>query len=243
MAELDAQRRDAALAEIRDEYARRTDRFEALDPAGRWMFDRLMARRHREYARLLARNGLAPLGERRVLDVGSGRNEWLLACRQEFGHTGDDLCGIELLPERVAAGRAAFPYLKLQAGSADALPWDDARFDLVHQGMLASSIADDELRRRIVTEMRRVTRPGGHVLWYDFIWNPLNRAARGISLGEAREYFGGWRLVDHCRATLAPPVARRLIRVWEPLADWLERAGVLNCWELALFEKPGDAGR
>lgn len=230
--------REAVLSEIREEYARRTDRWNALNPTERRVFDLLMDRRHRAYERMLRRGGLLPLADRKILDVGAGRNEWLVECRNRWGQTADELCGIELLPERVEQGLAAYPFLQLVAGSADHLPWPDNTFDLVHQGMLLSSIPDEALRQRVVAEMRRVTSPGGYVLWYDFVWNPVNRATVGISRQQVREYFAGWKIIDCERATLAPPLARRLVRIWEPLADLAESMRALNFWELALFQKP-----
>lgn len=235
----EAGQRGDSLDPVRAEYARRTERFDSFTADERRMFDRLMERRHRQYDRLLRETGLLPLADRRVLDVGSGRNEWLVACRQQWGHTGGELCGIDLLEERVERGLAEFPDLDLRAGSADALPWPDEYFDLVHQGMLLTSILDEGLRRKMVAEMRRVTRPGGHLLWYDFVWNPINRHAQGISAGQiSREYFPNWRVVASRRVTLVPPLARLLLRLGEPLVDLAESLRALNFWHLALLEKP-----
>lgn len=238
MSEQQPHARDAALDQVREEYARRTDRFNAQSAGERRIFDLLMDRRHREYARMFARLGLLPLGERAVLDVGAGRNEWLVACRNEWGHSGAELCGIELLPERVEQGLAEHPSLKLVCGSADELPWPDDSFDLTHQGMLLSSILDAGLRERMAAEMARVTRPGGLVVWYDFVWNPGNRATVGISLAQVRRYFRSWRLVEHRRVTLAPPLARRLARIGEPAIDFCEAFRFLNFWQLAALRKP-----
>ena len=231
--------RQQILSDIRAEYARRTERWNEFDEARRQANATLLEYTLRAYDRLLSRNGLLPLGDRSVLDVGCGRNEVLVACRERWGQTAPELCGIDLLSERVAAGVRDAPYLRLVAGSADRLPWGDEQFDLVHQAMLLTSIVDAEFRRRIVAEMCRVTRPGGWVLWYDFVWNPTNRAAQGIGLQAMRAYFGDWRLVDRQRVTVAPPLARLLSRVWAPLVGVVERCRVLNFWELALLRKPG----
>ncbi len=230
--------RQQILSEIRAEYARRTQRWNQFDPARRHANAVLLEYTLRAYDRLLARNGLLPLGERSVLDVGCGRNEVLIACRQRWGQTAPQLCGIDLLTERVAAGVREAPYLRLVAGSADRLPWSDGQFDIVHQAMLLTSIVDADFRRRMIAEMRRVTKPGGWFLWYDFVWNPTNRAAQGIGLRALRAYFGDWQLVDRQRVTVAPPLARALCRLWAPLVGVVERCLVLNFWELALLRKP-----
>jgi ubiquinone/menaquinone biosynthesis C-methylase UbiE len=145
------------------------------------------------------------------------------------------------LSERVEQGLRQAPYLKLTCGSADELPWPDGRFDLVHQGMLLTSILDVPLRQRIVDEMIRVTRPGGHVLWYDLIWNPVNRAAQGISLRQVWAYFVAWELVARRRVIVAPPLARRLARIGEPLIGLVEALRIVNFLELVLLRKPAAA--
>lgn len=233
-----SQERASTVDEVRDEYQRRTNRYNAHTPAERRMFDLLMGRVLRQYEQMFERNGLLPLGDRNVLDVGSGRNEWLVACRQQWGQTNPELCGIELMPDRVAQGLTDYPYLQLRCGSADRLPWPDNHFALTHQGMLLTSVLDAALRERIVAEIRRVTRPGGMFVWYDFVWNPVNRHAEGIPLKQVRAYFRGWELIDRRRVTLAPPLARRLARFGEPLIDLAESLRFLNFWQLILFRKP-----
>lgn len=230
--------RDAALDAIRQEYESRTTRWNSRDAARSELDARLLERTMASYGQMLARNGLRPLGERSVLDVGSGRNEFLAACRERWGHTSSMLCGIELMHDRVERGRAEYPYLTLQCGSADRIEFADASFDLVHQGMLLTSILDEALRRSIVAEMVRVLKPNGHVLWYDFVWNPTNRHARGIGFRELQSYFLGWTVVDRRRITVVPPLARLVSRVWDPLVGVLERGRLLNLWELVLLRKP-----
>ena len=230
--------REQTLDQLRGEFSRRTERFDRFDDVRRRVDAQLLARTFNWYDRLLERNGLLPLDDRAILDVGSGRNEFLVACRERWGHAGSQLCGIDLMPDRVAKGLAEHPYLTLKSGSADRLEWPDATFDLVHQSMLLTSILNLQLLADIVAEMRRVTRPGGCLLWYDFVWNPTNPAARGITLGELRGHFAGWRLIDRQRITVAPPLARRLCRLNPALVGLVESCKVLNFWELVLLEKP-----
>lgn len=75
-----------------------------------------------------------------------------------------------------------------------------------------SSVLDGETRRRIAAETLRILRPGGLLVWYDFIWNPLNRDVRGLRLGEIRALYPGCAL-DVRRVTLAPPLLRPLARL------------------------------
>jgi ubiquinone/menaquinone biosynthesis C-methylase UbiE len=161
-------------------------------------FQRRLARRMRD-------SGLLPLGERAVLDVGCGSGG-LLRALQEMGGPAR-FVGVDLSPERLASARRAAPHHAFALADGTSLPFADASFDLVCQSTVLSSILDDAVRARVAAEMRRILRPKGAVLWYDLIWNPLNRATRGLGKGDVARLFPGFRL-ELERATLAPPLAR-----------------------------------
>ena len=56
--------------------------------------------------------------------------------------------------------------------------------DLVMQCTVFSSILDDALQQRLAEAMWSWLKPGGAVLWYDFIVdNPRNRDVRGVPMG------------------------------------------------------------
>lgn len=59
-------------------------------------------------------------------------------------------------------------------------------------------------------EVNRVLKPGGAIVWYDFIYNnPSNPHVRGISHTAIQKLFPQFRLILH-KITLLPPLARRL---------------------------------
>ena len=57
--------------------------------------------------------------------------------------------GIDLMEDRIAAGRERYPTLELQVGSATELPFADGQFDLVTQFTCLSSILDDDVRLEV----------------------------------------------------------------------------------------------
>ena len=170
---------------------------------------RILAERRRLIRRVLDREGWLPLGDRRVLDVGSGGGAEL-AWFRELGASESCLVGIDLLPARVEAARRAFPHLDFRLGNAEHLPFPDGSFDLVVGSTIFSSILDPEMSANVAAEIRRVLRPGGGLLWYDFRYNsPANPNVRGVSAARVRELFPDMHgeLID---LTLLPPLARRL---------------------------------
>ena len=173
-----------------------------------------------------------------VLDMGCGSGNFLLRCRNEWGQKSAPLAGIDLMESRIENLKRKAPFLDVHTGSADELPWDDNLFDLAHQSMLFSSVLDEKLRRDIAREMQRIIKPGGRVLWYDFIWNPMNKSSVGIPFSLVRSYFPDWVIEQHRRITLPPPIARPLLRISESLVTVLEACRIFNCFELILLRKP-----
>ena len=205
-------------------------------------------RRTRSVLRLLRGAGLLPLSNSRILDVGCGRGDWL-ADFEMWGAGRAGLAGIECEPARAQATRARFAALRdehgaiqemgadIRHGDASVLPWPDQRFDLVVQSTLFTSIPEASNREQIASEMIRVLRPHGAILWYDFTYdNPANRAVRGVSLPEIRRLFPGFHLRSK-RITLAPPLARLIVPWSWHLAEALEGLQLLNTHVLAVLRR------
>jgi ubiquinone/menaquinone biosynthesis C-methylase UbiE len=225
---------------IREAYARRRargadDRYSVQDPANRYLFER----RERALLALLHRHGLMPLRGRRILDVGCG-NGAVLGDLVRLGATAGLLAGVDLLPERIAAARARGGEMSVGVADATALPFKDATFDVAVQFTLLSSVLDDAYRGRIAAQTMRVLRPGGVLIWYDFIWNPLNRDVRGVdSRALARLYSGC--AIDARRVTLAPPITRLASRLSPRLCGALETLPALRSHLMAAITKPAEA--
>lgn len=196
--------------------------------AGRWDLDNkgnqaILSERRRLTRAALQREGLLPLGDRKVLEVGSGGGSelaWLL----ELGALPSRLVGIDLLPQRVAAARKAYPDLEFHEGNAEHLPFPDGNFDLVLALTVFSSIFDEGMAANVASEICRVLRPGGALLWYDFRYdNPRNPDVHGVTAAHVRKLFPGLQ-GDLMGLTLVPPVARRLgplTGVAYPALSWL----------------------
>ena len=170
----------------------------------------LMQELERVLLTLLAQYHLTPLQTKQILDVGCGTGYWL----REFIQWGADprkVMGIDLVTDRVVQARALCPdAVRIDCGSAAQLAFSDATFDLVTQFTVFTSVLDFDMKQRIAAEMRRVVKPDGVILWYDYyVNNPWNPDVRGIPKREIAQLFPGCRL-DLRRVTLVPPVARFL---------------------------------
>src|ERR1700751_2869955 len=102
----------------------------------------------------------------RILDAGCGSGRTL----QELADYGEG-SGLELNPEaaELARGRGLG---EVAIGRLEELPWDDETFDLITCLDVIEHTPDDRVTLR---ELRRVTRPGGHLLVtvpaYQALWS------------------------------------------------------------------------
>jgi SAM-dependent methyltransferase len=199
------------LARIRAAYDRRTreipaDRYSEANPRAA-IFQQELEQR---ILRLLALKGDVPLATQRVLDLGCGNGRWLRRfCK--WGAAPENFAGIDLLPERIAAARELSPSdVRFYCGNADQIPFRDRSLDLVLCMSVFSSILEDRLRTAVATDMLRVLRPGGCVLWYDFfVDNPANADVRGVGRSEVARLFPGCE-IELSRITVAAPLGRAI---------------------------------
>jgi len=174
----------------------------------------------REILRLLRRSQHTDLERERVLDVGCGSGFWLRQFIQ-WGAKPKNLFGVDLLPERIQMGDELCPKgVTLRCRDASNLEFEDGSFDLILQFTVFTSILDSEMKRKVATEMSRVLKPGGAILWYDyFVSNPFNPDVLGVTRKEISQLFPGLSIFLR-RITLAPPLARTL----GPISPALYRA-------------------
>ena len=129
------------------------------------------------------------------------------------------------------------PDADLRVGDAGCLPWADQSFDIVFQFTVFSSVLDADLKKKIAGEMKRVLKPDGIILWYDFfVNNPWNPHVRGISSSEIKSLFLE-RQIDFQRITLAPPLSKLLAPFSIPLCAMLEKIKLFNTHYLAVIKK------
>lgn len=190
--------------------------YSQLNPAGLFM----MQRRQRVLARMLAEDAEDMSGYS-LLEIGCGHGQWLLEF-QMLGFIERNLAGIELDGKRFENAREKLPVADIQNGDASKLPWPDASFDFVFQSTVFTSILDPGKKAAIASEMKRVCKPDGAIIWYDFKFdNPKNPSVKGIPAGEIRELFAPWT----CKlfsVTLAPPLSRLIVPVSWMAAEFAE---------------------
>ena len=226
---------------VKARYARRHGderRYSPLNPAV--LFE--IQGRQRAMASLFLKLGWRDLATVRLLEVGCGTGENLLDFLR-FGFRPELLQGIELLPGSVERARAVLPAaVKVACGDAmgpAASSVGPSSHDVVYQSTVFSSLLDDAFQKRLADRMWGWVRPGGGVLWYDFVVNnPRNPDVRGVPVARIRQLFPHHGRLQVRRLTLAPPIARTVTR-WHPMLYPLLNASVwLRTHVLVWVEKP-----
>ena len=162
----------------------------------------------------------------RVLEVGCGAGVDLV----RFAQGRAQVTGVDLAPSAIELARANFAQqgldADLQVANGEALPFPDARFDLVYAHGVVQYTANPQ---RLVDECRRVLKPGGTAIFqvYNRIsWlNALSKLMKvglehegapvllKFSIGEFRRLLSGFREV-----AIVPerfPVKSRLHGGWK----------------------------
>lgn len=221
---------------VAERYARRSDsgRYSLRRPEVRQM----VHERQRAFVALADAAGLPDFATLHLLEVGCGSGANLLELLR-FGFRAEHLAGIELLPERFAQARACLPEaLMLHAGDATLLELPAAAQDIVFVSTVFSSLLDDGFQQRLADTLWGWVKPGGGVLWYDFtVDNPRNPDVRGVPLARVRQLFPHGRVTAR-RVTLAPPLARAVVRLHPALYTAFNTLPWLRTHVLAWIAKP-----
>ena len=197
-----------------------------------------LSERERALRALLTDQQLLPLTGKKILEVGCGTGRWLrdlIAC----GADPANLHGVELLEASATrARRLCPPQVTIECGNAAQLSSPADAFDVVLQARLFSSVFDQAMKQAIATEILRVLRPGGIVLWYDFcLGNPQNPYMQPISEAEVGRLFPACPVELH-RVSLATPLVRLLAPRSPRMCAVLSRVPALCTHYLGVVRKP-----
>jgi len=149
----------------------------------------------------------------RALEVGAGHGHEL-AKLLSLKIPGRNLAGIDLLEKRVHRARQNYPSITFYVQDATALSFPDNSFDLVMQFTCCFHAPTRDMHLAMCSEMARVLRPGGIILW----WDVAPPSWRTICIRRFSLLFGGlasWRQIPgNLRQTFREillPSARRIM--------------------------------
>ncbi|TCS82113.1 class I SAM-dependent methyltransferase [Tepidibacillus fermentans] len=190
--------------------------------------------KERKLIQLLKWAKLEPLADKKVLEIGCGSGGNLLHLIR-LGFKPENLVANELLEERAFHARRTLPVVtKVMIGDASTLDMSDHSFDIVLQSTVFTSILDEEFQQKLAANIWRLVKPGGGILWYDFVYNnPNNPDVKGIPLRRIKELFPEGQ-IKSWRVTLAPPISRQVVKIHPALYHLFNSIPLLRthrlCW-------------
>jgi SAM-dependent methyltransferase len=224
---------------IRDYYRQRDAHPPVVyDPLSPWVA-RTVRERDLAMLRTMRAAGMEDLSCRTALEVGCGGGGNLLFLLR-LGFLPEHLYGNDIVPERIAVAQKRLPgAVRLFTGSAENLALESGSLDMVLQCLMFSSLLDADLTARVGSEVWRILKPGGGVLWYDLRFdNPRNPNVRGIRLSEIRRLFPDAR-IQSWSVTLAPPISRTVCRLAPWLYEIFNLLPILRSHLVCWIAKPG----
>lgn len=226
---------DQEIQRIIDTYHRRKiDELDARYSLTRPAIYMAVQERERSLLKWILSSHITPISETRLLEIGCGSGMNLLWFLRA-GFLPENIVGNDLIPARLEAARNVLPGgIRLLSGNALELDVPAESFDVVFQSVVFTSILDDRLKSELATTMWKWVKPGGGVLWYDFIYdNPNNHDVKGIGKRAIRALFPDGAM-QSCRVTLAPPIARLATRIHPSMYTIMNSIPALRshvlCW-------------
>ena len=116
-------------------------------------------------------DAVAPSPGMRILDLAAGTG----TSSSPFAEAGAEVFPTDLSIGMLNVGKQRQPHLPFVAGDALALPYQDDSFDAV---TISFGLRNVEDTLAALSELRRVTRPGGHIVVTEFstpTWAPFRR--------------------------------------------------------------------
>jgi ubiquinone/menaquinone biosynthesis C-methylase UbiE len=148
-----------------------------------------------------------------VLDGGCGVGGSI----EKFIKTGfepGNIYGIDILENNIEAALKKYPSVHFQHADASQMAFEDEAFDLACEVTMFTQILDDNLARKIASEMIRVTKRNGYLMLVDWRYNkPGHPEYNALTKKRMTKLFDlGTRcqLLGTFKGSLIPPVGRFL---------------------------------
>lgn len=193
--------------------------------------DKLVQERQTLYEQIIT-SKYPNAGAIQFLEAGAGGGSNIGFFRS-IGIKDENIYANELLEERVEELRSNFQKIHILPGNALQLDFKN-KFDVVFQSTVFTSILDNDFKKQLAAKLWDMTKPGGIVLWYDFMFdNPKNKSVKGISKKEIKALFSQAGKIEFYKVTLAPPIGRR----FQNLYFFLNRFSFLRTHIIAVIHK------
>lgn len=171
------------------------------------------------------------LSGQRILDVGCGYGNWLRSF-VDIGAEADKCFGIDLSASRIDVARQKNSLINYQEQSLFSLPFNESDFDIVFQSVVFSSILDTTSRIACATEMKRVLKNNGLLIWLDLI-HTKSPELHAFKKSEVHELFTDLKLVYQKK--VQPSYFRRVNGRFAPFSRFLSEICDWGCESMIMI--------
>ena len=171
-----------------------------------------------------------------ILDVGCASGNKLKLFTQ-LGFIESNIYGIDIRKKNIEEALLKSPRSHFSVMDARKMLYSDNKFDFINLFTLFSSIISQNNRQKVVMELLRVLKPGGHILYYDLRYNnPFNPNIKSMTEKNINSLFSGLT-IEKKNITLLPPLARNLGRFTNSFYPLFSKISFLNTHFLCLITK------
>jgi len=170
-----------------------------------------------------------------ILDFGCGEG-FVLNLFNEWGVESNLLIGVDISKKRINLAKSKFPQFRFTQINND-LPFEDNKFSLIIISTVFSSIINEIDRKYWVSELDRVLKLNGSILFYDMkINNPFNRKTKKVTKNELATLFYGYKIKINS-LTVWPHLARLLSIISIKFYPLLTKFKLLHTHYVAVLTK------
>jgi phospholipid N-methyltransferase len=206
---------DKELQDIKARYERRKNAPLVIKYLESFYFSHFIrCERELKYSEIIKQR-FEDIGKMKLLEVGAGFGDNLYFFRR-LGFNWENIYANELLSDRIDFLKNNFPQVNLIEGDACHInETKKEEYDIIFQSTVFTSILDKDFKLNLANKMWELVKPGGLILWYDFIYNnPKNKDVKGIKKKEIIQLFHHSKNIKFYRVTLAPPIGRRVKKLY-----------------------------
>ena len=150
----------------------------------------------------------------KITDIGSGYGFNILEFIR-MGFLPKNINAVEMIKERAEFSMEIIPQsVNVYNQNALEVPIENYSQDIVFQSAVLTSILDDKYKKKLANKMWELLKPGGVILYYDFVYNnPKNPDVKGVPFREVKSLFPNGKFKFKKRVTLAMPISRAICKI------------------------------
>tara|TARA_B100000900_G_scaffold116311_1_gene97923 strand:- start:1895 stop:2593 length:699 start_codon:yes stop_codon:yes gene_type:complete len=171
-----------------------------------------------------------------ILDIGCANGN-TISLIKKIGFVESIIWGVDLRENRLNDAKILYPKSNFKCMDARYLSFRNNSFDIISIFTVFSSILRKVDRIKVATQIDRVLKPKGIVIFYDIRYrNPFNYNVIGIKYPEVDELFPRYKKRIK-PVTLLPPFSRMIGRKSKFLYNWFSKISFLRTHYLGIMTK------